>query len=101
MNYTILVPPAVESGKYARQLLEKALELNLQPSPRPAHTDNLRKLSLYLPGNLTAQIDAHQSPFSRSDLIRGLVSAALEKRSASATVASSQNVSIRESRKWN
>jgi hypothetical protein len=72
MNYTIFVPSTVASGKDARHLLEKALELGLEPTPYPAHTGNLRKPSLYLPATLTAQIDAHPSP-SCSDIIRGLV----------------------------
>jgi hypothetical protein len=77
VNYTIFVPLTVHSGKYARQLLEMALKLGLEPTPLPIHTSTFRKLSLYLPTILTAQIEAYPSSLSRSDLIRGLVSAAI------------------------
>ena len=96
VNYTAFVPLTVGSGKCARQLLGKALELGLEPTPQPAHTSNLRKLSLYLPAILTVQIEAHPSSLSRSDLIRGLISAALHhSKGQSATAA------VSESRKWN
>ena len=101
MNYTIFVPSAVPSGKDARHLLEKALELGLEPTPHPAHTANLRKLSLYLPATLTAQIDAHPSSLSRSDLIRGLVSAAADQSNGQTSAAAAPGIQVSESRKWN
>jgi hypothetical protein len=53
MNYTIMVPSSVASGKEARGLLEKALDLGLEPTQ--AASPNLRKLSLYLPAALSAR----------------------------------------------
>ena len=101
MNYTILVPLDVDSGKYARQLLENALALGLEPTPPPLHTSNLRKLSLYLPALVTAQIDAHPSSLSRNDLIRGLVSAAVTHSNRPVVATEFPGVPVRESRKWN
>ena len=101
MNYTIFVPSAVASGKDARRLLEKALELGLEPTPHSAHTANLRKLSLYLPATLTAQIDAHPSSLSRSNIIRGLVSAAADQSNRKASAAAAPGIQVAESRKWN
>jgi ATP-dependent DNA helicase DinG len=100
MNYTISVPSTVASGKEARHLLEQALALGLEPAPPPAHTVNLRKLSLYLPTTLTAQLEGHPSSLSRSDLIRGLVSAAVAQSNGQSAVAS-QGLPVNESRKWN
>ena len=47
VNYTVFVPLTVRSGKYARQLLEMALKIALEPTPLPVDTGTLRKLSLY------------------------------------------------------
>ncbi len=96
VNYTVFVPLTVKSGKYARQLLEKALNFGLEPTPHPAHPSNLRKLSLYLLAILTAQVEAHPSSLSRSDLIRGLVSAA-ENYGDGQSIAAVAS----EARKWN
>jgi Rad3-related DNA helicase len=101
MNYTIFVPLAVASGKCARQLLEKALECGLEPTPHPVNNNTLRKLSLYLPADLTARIDAHPSSLSRSDLIRGLVSAAIDQSHGQSTAAAFGGIPARESLKWN
>ena len=97
MNYTVFVPLSVESGKEARHLLEQALALGLEPAPHPAHTVHLRKLSLYLPTTLTAQLEAHPSAVHGSDLIRGLVSAAVAVSNGQASAVASST----ESRKWN
>jgi Rad3-related DNA helicase len=101
MNYTVLVPLTVDSGNHARQLLERALELNLEPAPHAAHADNLRKLSLYLPAILTAQLDAHPSSLSRTDLIRGLVSAAVDHSKERSVAAVVSGIKLNESRRWN
>jgi hypothetical protein len=94
--YTVFVPLTVKSGKDARHFLEKALELGLEPVPHPAHNGSLRKLSLYLPAAMTAQIDAHPNSMARSDLIRGLISAAAVHNGKSA-VAGPQ---VHQSVKW-
>jgi ATP-dependent DNA helicase DinG len=96
VNYTVFLPLTVRSGKYARQLLEMALKIGLEPTPLPVDTDTLRKLSLYLPPILTAQIEAYPSFLSRSDLIRGLVSAAIYHSNGQSTA-----VAASKAPKWN
>jgi Rad3-related DNA helicase len=95
VNYTVFVPLTVKSGKDARHFLEQALALGLEPTPHPAHYGSLRKLSLYLPATLTAQIDAHPNPIARSDLIRGLISAATTNNGKSAVAVPQVHQSVK------
>jgi ATP-dependent DNA helicase DinG len=100
MNYTVMVPSGVASGKEARELLEKALDLGLEPSL--AQNSNLRKLSLYLPTVLSARLAAHPSPIAENDLIRGLISAAIAHCSAHSATPILEPVDHHlDLRKWN
>jgi hypothetical protein len=100
MNYTITVPSGVASGKEARGLLEKALDLGLEPSL--AQNSNIRKLSLYLPTVLSARLAAHPSQIAEDDLIRGLISAAIAHRSEHSATPILEPVDHHlDLRKWN
>jgi Rad3-related DNA helicase len=98
MNYTIMVPPSVASGKEARGLLEKALDLGLKPAQ--AASANLRKLSLYLPAALSARVNAHPNQIGKNDLIGGLITAAIAQGNGhGAKVAHADHPG--DLRKWN
>jgi hypothetical protein len=100
MNYTITVPSGVASGKEARGLLEKALDLGLEPSL--AQNSIIRKLSLYLPTVLSARLAAHPSQIAENDLIRGLISAAIAHRSGHSATPILEPVDHHlDLRKWN
>ncbi len=100
MNCTVFLPSIVASSEDARGLLQKALDLSLEPLAPPYNTADLRKLSFYLSTTLNSQLKRHRSSISRSDLICGLVLAALGNGQSDAnSLPGIQSVSAL--RKWN
>ena len=95
MNCTVFLPSIIASSDEARRLLQQACALSLTPVEPPHKADGFKKFSFYVPPILSAALKRYHDSLSGSDLICGLILAALGNgQSASASL-------VNVSRKWN